>query len=162
MVISLKVKNEVLERDDFTCQKCGFRDASGKDLEIHHLNPKIFNGNEELQNLSILCSICHKHAPDNEKEFSDYISDKIDTKILDTFRKSNYSISKKTKAGMSETFKHGLHITKAPRGYRLVNKKLVINESEAEQVKTIFSEFLNNNISLTQLAKKYATTVRKK
>ncbi|MCX6751082.1 MAG: recombinase family protein, partial [Candidatus Pacearchaeota archaeon] len=108
----------------------------------------------EITNLSTLCSICHKHAPDTEKEFKEYLSEKIDSKLLETFRKSDYSISKKTKTGMNNAFKTGRHITRAPKGYDLINKQLVLNKEQAEEVKQIFEEFLNTPISLTQLAKK--------
>jgi len=152
--LPLKLVKEVLERDNFNCQKCGFKDTSGEELEIHHINPKVFNGLNEVINLSTLCSICHKHAPDTEKEFKEYLSEKIDSKLLETFRKSDYSISKKTKTGMNNAFKTGRHITKAPKGYSLINKQLVLNKEQAEEVEQIFDEFLNTPISLTQLAKK--------
>jgi len=152
--LSLKLVKEVLERDNFNCQKCGFKDTSGEELEIHHINPKVFNGLNEITNLSTLCSICYKHAPDTEKEFKEYLSEKIDSKLLETFRKSDYSISKKTKTGMNNAFKTGRHITKAPKGYRLLNKKLLVDGEESKKVNTIFEEFLNSDISLTQLAKK--------
>lgn len=149
---------KILERDRFKCQKCGFEDLKGENLEIHHINPKIFNGLNEISNLSTLCSICHKYAPDSEKEFKGYLSEKIDSKLLDTFRKSNFSISKKTKQGMTNAFNTGRHVTKAPKGYKLLNKQLIIDREESTKVKQIFEEFLNSNISLTQLAKKHNLT----
>lgn len=148
----------ILKRDKFKCQKCGFEDLKGENLEIHHINPKIFNELNEISNLSTLCSICHKYAPDSEKEFKEYISEKVDSKLLDTFRKSNFSISKKTKLGMTNAFNTGRHITKAPKGYKLLNKQLLVDNDESIKVKSIFGEFLNSNISLTQLAKKNRMT----
>mgnify|MGYP001588467378 FL=1 len=152
--LPLRLVKEVLERDSFACQKCEFKDLSGKELEIHHINPKVFNGLNESANLSTLCTICHKHAPDSEKEFKEYLSEKIDSKLLETFRKSDYSISKKTKIGMDTAFKKGRHVTKAPRGYKLVNKQLITNNEDSQKIKEIFEEFLKSDISLTQLAKK--------
>ena len=152
--LPLSIKNQILKRDNFSCQKCGFKDLDGEELEIHHINPKVFNGLNEINNLSTLCSICYKHAPDTEKEFKEYLSEKIDSILLETFRKSDYSISKKTKTGMENTFKKGKHITKAPKGYILINKQLVVDEEAYLKVKEIFEEFLNNEISLTQLSKK--------
>lgn len=145
--LSQELIKKILERDKFKCQKCGFEDLSGKNLEIHHINPKIFNGLNEISNLSTLCSICHKYAPDSEKEFKKYLSEKIDSKLLETFRKSDYSISKKTKVGMINAFKIGRHITKAPKGYNLLNKQLIIDKEESVKVNNIFNEFLNSNIS---------------
>ena len=157
-MIPLSLKKQLLERDGFQCQKCSFKDLSGSELEIHHINPRVFKGSDDLQNLVTLCTICHKHAPDDEKELLAYISDKIDSKVLDTFRKSNYSISKKTKEGMNARFKQGLHITKAPLGYHILNKKLSPAEN-SHIVREIFQNFLWTELSLTQFAKKYSLTV---
>jgi len=152
------IKNKVLERYNFTCQKCGFQDKSSEEIEIHHINPKIFDGEDNLNNLIVLCSVCHHYSPDSKEEFERYISEKIDWKVLETFRKSNRSISKRTKQGMLNRFKQGIHLTKAPKGYKLVNKKLVLNELEALNVKKIFQEFVETDISLTQLSKKHNMT----
>ncbi len=139
----------IFEKDNFTCQKCGFHDEKGKELEVHPFGKN---------NFVTLCLICHKHAPESEKEFKKYIKEKIDSKILETFRKSEQSISKKTKQGMTNSFKTGKHISKAPRGYKLVNKELIVNEKQAEEVRQIFKEFAETNISLTQLSKKHNLT----
>lgn len=63
-------------------------------------------------------------------------------------------IGDRTKFGMERKAKEGGFITKAPKGYNLINKQLIINEKDAEEIKQIFDEFLNTNVSLTQLAKK--------
>lgn len=67
-------------------------------------------------------------------------------------------IGDRTKFGMQRKAKEGGFITKAPKGYKLVNKKLLVDEQEAEKVKEIFNRFLNEDISLTQLAKDYGLT----
>lgn len=67
-------------------------------------------------------------------------------------------IGDRTKFGMERKAKEGGFITKAPKGYILVNKELIIKDHEAEQVRKIFEEFLNSDISLTQLAKKHDMT----
>ncbi len=63
-------------------------------------------------------------------------------------------IGDRTKFGMERKAKEGGFITKAPRGYKLVDKELIPHEEEAEQIPNIFNEFLKTEISLTQLAKK--------
>lgn len=60
-------------------------------------------------------------------------------------------IGDRTKFGMQRKAYEGGFITKAPKGYKLVNKQLVINEKEEDIVKNIFKEFLESEISLTQL-----------
>lgn len=59
---------------------------------------------------------------------------------------------------MERKAKEGGCITRAPKGYTLINKKLTINEEESRKVREIFEEFLNTDISLTQLAKKNSFT----
>lgn len=142
--ISQKQKNEVLIQNNFTCQKCGFFDESGEELDI--------------KNNLVLCSVCSHFSPDDEKEFQRYLSEKIDGQLLETFRKFKRSNSKKTILGMEKKSKAGSFISKAPLGYSLLDKKLVINAEQAEKVKQIFNEFLTTQISLTQLAKKQGLT----
>ena len=67
-------------------------------------------------------------------------------------------IGDRTKFGMERKAKEGGFITKAPRGYKLVNKQLVSDEQESEQIKKIYEQFLNQEISLTQLAKQHNMT----
>lgn len=67
-------------------------------------------------------------------------------------------IGDRTKFGMERKAKEGGFITKAPRGYKLVNKQLVIEPERAEEIKRIFEEFLNSDISLSQLAKRHSIT----
>jgi len=147
--------NEILERDHYTCQKCGYKDESCTEIEVHYIIPKVHGGDEQEENLIVLCSICHNYAPDNEAEFKHYIEEKIDGSILNTFRKSNRSISKKTKQGMINKVNSGNFINRPPKGYKLINKQLIKDEQEAKEINQIFTEFLNNPISLTQLGKKY-------
>ncbi len=67
-------------------------------------------------------------------------------------------IGDRTKFGMERKAKEGGFITKAPKGYKLLNKQLIVDEEEAKKVRQIYDEFLNSDISLTQLAKKNSMT----
>lgn len=64
----------------------------------------------------------------------------------------------RTKFSMDKQARDGNHVTRAPWGYKLEEKKLVPSE-HSYQVQEVFQEFLNNNISLTKLAKKYDFSV---
>ncbi|HTY43866.1 MAG TPA: recombinase family protein [Patescibacteria group bacterium] len=108
---------------------------------------------------------------DKLKEWGiDFISlqDKIETasasgklmfQIIGAFAEFERNIiGDRTKFGMERKAKEGGFITKAPKGYKLLNKQLVIDENESQKVRGIFDEFLNSDISMTQLAKKYSLT----
>jgi len=152
------IKKQILERDKFTCQKCRLVDKTGEELEVHHILPKIFEGIEEPSNLITLCSICHRYSPDSKEDFLNYIKEKVDWKILETFRKSHRSISKRTWQGMSNHFKQGMHLSKAPLGYRLYNKQLIIDPENMDKVRNLFKTFAEFDMSLTQLAQKNSLT----
>ena len=118
-----------------------------------------FRINNQLVNLVTLCSICHYFAPNSSDDFRVYINEKIDGKVLETFRKFKNSISERTLSGMERKSKEGGAITKPPLGYKMVDKKLIIDPEKAPHVKAIFDEFLNSDISLNQLAHKHNLTV---
>ena len=157
ILISFKTKNRVLSRDKFKCQKCGFRGMSDE-LEIHHINRKADEGSNEISNLITLCAICHYYSPDDEKEFEQYLNEKIDGTVLNTFRKSQKSISKRTKKGMNKKAQDGNIISRPALGFKIENKKLLPG-NHSYVVQEIYQNFLNQDISLTQLAKKYNLSV---
>jgi site-specific DNA recombinase len=66
-------------------------------------------------------------------------------------------IGDRTKFGMERKAKEGGFITKAPKGYIIVNKQLIPSENSNE-IREIFQEFLDTEISLTKLAKKFQMT----
>ena len=60
--ICIKLRNKVLERDNFTCQECGFQPTSVEDqslLHCHHLKSFSQGGKTTSNNLTTLCIICH-------------------------------------------------------------------------------------------------------
>lgn len=59
------LRQAALERDNFTCQKCGHKGISGSrrgQLQAHHDEPYRGGGEHELGNLITLCTSCHKKA----------------------------------------------------------------------------------------------------
>jgi len=54
--ITLKVRTEVLERDNYKCKLCGNGRHNGYSVEIHHKNGPESN----IENLQTLCWMCHK------------------------------------------------------------------------------------------------------
>lgn len=58
--ITLKFRNDVLLRDKYTCQTCGWFDKEF--LEIHHINDD--HSNFKMSNLEAICPLCHMvHHP---------------------------------------------------------------------------------------------------
>jgi 5-methylcytosine-specific restriction endonuclease McrA len=49
------MRNLVLERDGWRCQKCG----TFYNLQVHHLQPRSKLGSDALANLMTLCADCH-------------------------------------------------------------------------------------------------------
>jgi site-specific DNA recombinase len=64
----------------------------------------------------------------------------------------------RTKFSMDKRARDGNIITRAPWGYKIENKKLIPTENSF-QVQELFQDFINQDISLTQLAKKYDFSV---
>lgn len=60
------VRQAVLYRDNYTCQKCG---STNKPLNVHHICPRHAGGSDNPLNLITLCEECHKkvHANDHKK-----------------------------------------------------------------------------------------------
>lgn len=67
-------------------------------------------------------------------------------------------IGDRTRFGMERKAKEGGFITKAPKGYKIVNKKLISDKEKTKEVNQIYQDFLDSDISLTQLAKKHNMT----
>lgn len=53
-----EIRLRKLQEKDWTCEICSIRKKKG--LHIHHLNEAAY-GQEELSDLAVLCSSCHKH-----------------------------------------------------------------------------------------------------
>lgn len=66
--ISAQLRNEILERNGFTCQRCGagpgdpdpFNPDRKVRLHIDHIIPKSQGGSDDKDNLIVLCSACNQ------------------------------------------------------------------------------------------------------
>jgi len=92
-----KLRLEILERDDYTCQICFAKD---KELEVHHVIPRRFLGMDTSSNLTSVCHYCHKiieftrSISEKSKELKNKINSKYLTK-LSKFGTSHILILKK-------------------------------------------------------------------
>ncbi len=60
----LQLREQVLKRDDYTCQICGKQGT----LIAHHIIPVRLSGEDELENLIALCRKCHgREEPKSRK-----------------------------------------------------------------------------------------------
>ncbi len=99
----------------------------------------------------LLCDICHYFSPHKEEEFREYIGEKIDGRILETFRKYIGSSGQRQKKGMIKKASQGKLMSRIPFGYVLENKQLIPAQNHKE-IEEIFEEFLNkNNLSLENI-----------
>jgi len=137
-------KKELLEKNGFKCQKCGYYSP--------------VEGNLELKQGTVLCSICSLFAPEGDK-IEQYIQEKMDWNALEPFRKY-YSgkLNSNQKKGMMDKYKQGNLMARPAFGYKVINGKLEIEQENAERVKDIFSEFLKGE-SLNQISIKYSFSV---
>lgn len=94
--ISKKLAEEIMERDDYTCQICG----SIEDLTIDHILPRTLGGKNIKENLRVLCRSCNSKRPlDGEKLFIELKQQGYNIEELlkinsDTVSKKNDTISK--------------------------------------------------------------------
>ena len=86
-------------------------------------------------------------------------SGKLMFHIISAFAEFERNVtSERTRFTMKQKFNNGGIVTRAPLGYKLINKELVPAEN-SYIVQEIYQTFLNSNMSLTQIAKKYNLSV---
>jgi hypothetical protein len=118
------------------CDKCGYLDK--KEVGV--------SGRK-------LCSLCAFFSPIDKQDLRDYIEEKLDWKILETFRKYGQKIGNRQKVGMEIKAREGKIMSRVAFGYSLIDEKLVENEN-ASQVHALFKEYLETEISLNKLSKR--------
>lgn len=86
-------------------------------------------------------------------------SGKLMFHIISAFAEFERNVtSERTKFTMKSKFQNGGLITRAPLGYKILNKELCLAEN-SYIVQEIYQNFLNSDISLTKLSKKYNLSV---
>lgn len=73
-----RLRKDAFKRDDFTCQKCKIQDKTARILEAHHVTLLAMGGEDNLDNIITLCSDCHHFAPNDIKEFREYMKDEME------------------------------------------------------------------------------------
>ena len=73
-----RLRKDAFKRDNFTCQKCKIQDKTVRILEAHHIIPLVMEGSDNLDNIITLCGDCHHFAPNDIKEFEEYMGDEME------------------------------------------------------------------------------------
>lgn len=107
---------------------------------------------------SPLCKICKTFAPNNPADFQNYIAEKIDWKILDTFRNHGHTRGLRQKTGMAKKAKTGKLQGRPPLGYDVIGGKLAPNQ-EMIKVRSLYKTFLARNYSLNSLSKNFSLSI---
>ncbi|HUW43398.1 MAG TPA: recombinase family protein [Bacillota bacterium] len=123
------------------CEKCGYKSKNIRE-----------------KSKRLLCQICYPFSPEDEDSLNKYVNEKIDSSILETFRKYSVSAGEKQKQGMIKKAIQGNLMSRVPFGYKIHERKLVPIESSKE-IEEIFEEFLNENLSLRKIAEKHKLSV---
>lgn len=58
--IPIALRYQVLERDKYTCQKCGRKKAPDVEVHIDHKLPWSYGGQTTIDNLQVLCEDCNE------------------------------------------------------------------------------------------------------
>lgn len=57
--LAATLRLEVMQRDNFHCQRCGAGQETGAKLEVDHITPISRGGTNDPHNLQTLCRICN-------------------------------------------------------------------------------------------------------
>ncbi|RKZ12054.1 hypothetical protein DRQ50_12565, partial [bacterium] len=66
--IAPSTRREVLARDNHQCQSLGCNRT--RFLEVHHLTPRVNGGTNHPDNLTTLCSVCHRLCHEQQGRIS--------------------------------------------------------------------------------------------
>lgn len=81
----LRLRQRVIERDEYQCQMCKQYYGDSIILQAHHIKPRKRGGKDHMRNLVTLCSQCHDLAETEElsrKEIVDYKAEKYVQKLI--------------------------------------------------------------------------------
>lgn len=138
-------KKILFEKAEHKCQKCGHYSPLGKDLEINSKNKAVF------------CFVCNHFAPDSEKDFKQYLNEKLDPHALDSFRKFGKQKKENLKKAMSASAEKGKIVSRPAFGYKMQEGELIPAEN-SDEVREIFEAFARGS-SLNAIARLHKMSV---
>lgn len=60
------LRDDILRRDNWTCQRCETRFRAKKYLTVHHIKSRANGGSNDKDNLITLCDPCHNYVECND------------------------------------------------------------------------------------------------
>ncbi len=120
------------------CSKCGYESPKNK----------VLKGFE-------FCLVCSKFVPIDGSMVQSYVSEKLDWKSIEPFRKYNSSV--KTEK-MKEVARKGRLVSRAPLGYRNLHGVLISDE-DAVRVRAIFKAFLEEDSNFISLSRRFGLSI---
>lgn len=103
---------QVIIRDLGLCRCCGFKAS-----QVHHVIPLIFGGEDNPTNMIALCDRCHAHAPDNKKDFYEYMKIGGDKTLTHLGVISQQAMITEQKSGGGISFQFAFNLGKRIIGY---------------------------------------------
>lgn len=123
------------------CIKCSYKSKRTKEV-----NGKIF------------CEFCAYFIPEDKEKLEEYASEKVNHREIQTYRKQGFLSGARQRTGMRKKAMSGFVVCRAPFGYKVENGNLVKN-SNYDVVQEIYEEFLNTDLSLNRISKKWGLSV---
>jgi len=139
-------EKKLMKGKGFKCEKCGHYDPLAKKLTIN----KTHN--------AVLCGVCNIFAPSEVSEFESYLNEKIDSRILETFRKhTKPGRASSLKQGMISAVKKGKPMTRPAFGYEMIGGELIPAQN-SDEVREIFQSFSRGD-SLNKISRNHTLSV---
>jgi site-specific DNA recombinase len=93
-----------------------------------------------------------------EKELRDFLESRLDGEILEAFRKYSKLKNKSLLQGMIRKSEQGRVMSRAPYGYKIIGKNLVVDEDRKQDIYRIYKAYLSG-VSLNKISKQHNLTV---
>ncbi len=121
---------------------------------VHKLDRFARNREDSIVYKSLLKRECQVDVISITEDFGDDKFSVILEAMLEAMAEYySLNLSDEVKKGMVEKANRGEYQTKAPFGYKMIDKKLVINNEQSKVVKMIFNDYING-ISFKEIARK--------
>ncbi len=105
-----------------------------------------------------LCNFCFYFSPDKKEGMQQYLLEKVNYKLIETYRKQNKLAGVRQKKGMIKKAQEGKIMNRAPFGY-VIRKGNLFPAENFKKVEEIFLEFNKTELSLNRFAKKWGFSI---